>query len=220
VIIALALPITYFIALIPALSRSYASDLEEFRHLIQRSLQLSLMAVVPLLVGGTLLAGPIIGLLYGPAYAQSAAPFRILLWSAALVILRSTYTEALKGTGHQGADLRCALTSASINVGLNLLLIPRYGMLGAASATVAADVVWAAMAYYYFHRLLLPREPLPSVKAPLCGGLAMGGFLWLAQQMLWSERAVLAVVVYFLVLLAMGESTVRSWVRYLSKGAR
>jgi O-antigen/teichoic acid export membrane protein len=173
-----------------------------------------------MLVGGTLLAAPIIGLLYGPEYAQSAAPFRILLWSAALVILRSSYTEALKGTGYQGADLLCAVTSASVNVGLNLLLIPRYGMVGAASATVVADVVWAVMAYHYFHRLVLPREPLPSVKAPVCGGLAMGGFLWLAQPLLWSERAVLAVLIYFLVLLAMGETTVRSWVRYLYKGAR
>jgi O-antigen/teichoic acid export membrane protein len=213
VIIALALPMTYFIGLYPALARSYGSDRDEFRGLVRRSVELSAVFVVPLVVGGMLLAEPIIHLLYGPEYASSAGPFRILVWSAALVILRSTYAEALRATGYQKLDLRCAITSASFNVALNVLLTPRYGMLGAASATVTADVIWLAMAYYYFQRDVLTNEPLPSFKTPVLAGVVMAGFLWLAQPLVWSGRALIAVLIYLAILIATGDSTLRAALR-------
>lgn len=213
VTVALALPITYFIGLFPALSRTYAADRDAFRHLVVRSLQLCSILVVPLVVGGTLLAEPVIGLLYGRAYASSVRPFQILVWSAALVILRSSYAESLRATGHQNLDLRCAITSASLNVALNVLLIPRYGMVGAASATVAADVVWLAMAYYYFQRAVLPHELLPFLRGPLAAGIAMGVLLWLTQPLFWVGRACIGVLVYFGLLFLFGNTVVRSWLR-------
>ena len=123
---------------------------EEFRQLVRRTAELWLIFVVPLVVAGTFLAGPVIRFLYGTAYDNSAAPFRILLWSAALVVLRWVYMDSLRATGHQALDLRCAITSASLNVALNILLIPHFGMIGAASATVFADLVWFVMSYLLF----------------------------------------------------------------------
>ena len=41
--------------------------------------------------------------------------------------------------------LRTALVGLTVNVGLNLFVIPRYGGSGAAAATVAGEVVSAAM---------------------------------------------------------------------------
>jgi O-antigen/teichoic acid export membrane protein len=140
-------------------------------------------------------------------------PFRILVWSAALVILRSSYAESLRATGHQNLDLRCGITSASMNVLLNVLLIPRYGMVGAASATVAADVVWLVMAYYYFHRAVSPGQPLPSLRAPVTAGIAMAVLIWLAHPLFWVGRAFLGVLVYLGVLLLFGDPIVRSWLR-------
>lgn len=218
VIIALALPMTYFLGLYPALARSYVADRDEFRGLVRKSVELSAVFVVPLVVGGMLLADPIIGLLYGANYASSAAPFRILVWSAALVILRSTYAEALRATGHHKLDLRCALVSASLNVGLNLLLIPPYGMMGAASATVAADVVWLVMAYYYFRGRVLPEHGLPVLRGPVIGGIAMGLFLWFAEPLFWLARVLGGLAVYVLVLVA-ADSEMRSlgWLKALRR---
>ena len=217
-LIALALPLTYFIGLYPALSSAYArGDTAEFGQLARGSLHLSAVFVAPLVVGGTLLAAPIINLLYGPAYARSAAPFRILLWSAALVILRGTYAEALRAAGHHKLDLRCALASAASNVGLNLLLIPRYGMIGAASATVAADIVWLGMGYLFFRREIASRDALPSLKAPVCGALAMGAFLWVAQPVFWTGRAAISLCIYLAVLVLMGNASIRSGLRHLRR---
>jgi O-antigen/teichoic acid export membrane protein len=209
ILVGMSFPITYFSGLFPALSRFYVENREEFRRLVRRTVELWLLFVVPLVVGGTFLAGPIISLLYGTAYTNSVAPFRILLFSAALVVLRWVYMDSLRASGHQALDLRCAITSASLNVGLNILLIPRYGMIGAASATTLADVVWFVMAYYYFRRAVLPGEPLPSFRGPLIGGAGMAAVLWLAQPVVWWGRAILSLIVYLVVQALFGNLNLR-----------
>ena len=198
-LVGMSLPIAYFAGLFPALSRLYVENREEFRLLVRRTVELWLVFVVPLVVAGTFLADPVIRFLYGAAYGNSAAPFRILVWSAALVVLRWAYMDSLRATGHQALDLRCAITSASLNVALNILLIPRFGMIGAASATVFADLVWFVMSYYYFRRAVLPGEPFPPLAGPLLGGGAMCAFLWFTPSMNWPFRLLLSLLVYLLV---------------------
>jgi len=198
-LVGLSVALTYFAGLFPALSRLYVENREEFRLLVRRTAELWLVFVVPLVVAGTFLADPVIRFLYGAAYENSAAPFRILLWSAALVMLRWVYMDSLRATGHQALDLRCAITSASLNVALNVLLIPRFGMVGAASATVIADLVWFVMSYYYFRRAVMPGETFPPLAGPLLGGGAMCAVLWFTPSLDWPWRLVLSLVVYLAV---------------------
>ena len=151
----------------------------------------------------------VIRFLYGAAYANSAAPFRILVWSAALVILRWVYMDSLRATGHQALDVRGAVASACVNVGLNILLTPRFGMTGAASATAIADVVWFVMSYYYFRRAVLPRQSFPSLRGPLIGGVAMAAVLWSTHFMNWPLRAGLSLVVYVFAQVVFGDLNLR-----------
>ena len=44
--------------------------------------------------------------------------------------------------------------SAAINVSLNLLLIPRYGLNGAAAATALGSLVWNVLLSYFVYRRL------------------------------------------------------------------
>jgi O-antigen/teichoic acid export membrane protein len=96
-----------------------------------------------------------------------------------------------------------------VNVGLNILLIPRFGMTGAASATAIADVVWFVMSYYYFRRAVLPRESFPSLRGPLIGGVAMAAVLWFTRFMNWPLRAGLSLVVYLLAQVLVGNLNLR-----------
>lgn len=209
ILVGMSFPIAYFTGLFPALSRDYFENREDFRLLVRRTLDLWLHFVVPLVVGGTFLAEPVITFLYGPAYANSALPFKILLWSATMVTLRWVYMDSLRATGHQALDLRCAITSACLNVALNILLIPRYGMIGAASATTFADVVWFGMSIYYFRRAVLPGESFPSLRAPLLGGAAMAIVLWLTRTMIWPGRAALGLIAYFALQAVFGNFSLR-----------
>ncbi|MGC2112240.1 MAG: flippase [Candidatus Korobacteraceae bacterium] len=203
-LVGISVALTYFTGLFPVLSRAYVANREEFRHLVRGTVELGLGFVVPLVVVGTFLADPIVRFLYGSAYANAAAPFRILVWSAALVVLRWVYMDSLRATGHQNLDLRCAITSACLNVGLNILLIPRFGMIGAASATVFADLVWFVMSYYYFRRAVLSEETFPPLVGPLLGGSAMFVVLWFARPLYWPVQAILSLAVYLFIQVQFG----------------
>jgi O-antigen/teichoic acid export membrane protein len=92
---------------------------------------------------------------------------------------------------------------------LNILLIPRFGMTGAASATAVADVVWFVMSYYYFRRAVLPRESFPSLRGPLVSGVAMAAVLWWTRLMNWPLRAGLGLVVYLVAQVVVGNFNLR-----------
>ena len=147
---ALAIPLTYFVGLFPALARTYGENRQEFEAIIQRSLRVTAIFALPLGVGGTFFAAPIISILFGPEYANSIPAMQLLSWSATLIILRDTFRQGLIASGNQGLDLTSAGAAVFFNVILNIILIPRFGILGAATATIISEVVWLICFHIFF----------------------------------------------------------------------
>jgi Na+-driven multidrug efflux pump len=58
-----------------------------------------------------------------------------------LVVLRVTLRQYLAASGRQRLDLGCASAATAVNVGLNFLLIPSYGIIGAALATLVSEAI-------------------------------------------------------------------------------
>jgi O-antigen/teichoic acid export membrane protein len=214
VTVALQVPLTFFVGLFPALARSLGQSRVEFARLMDRSYRLCAIVALPLGVAGSVLAADIIQFLFAAPYGDSAEPFAVLIWSAVLVILRGSHRHALNAGGHQALDLRCALASGVVNVGLNLALIPRYGMLGSAAATVIGDAVWLALTMHFFHRHVMPMNPLPVLVRPALAAAAMGGFLWWMGFLPWMVRGAAGAAVYVALLLILGEPEVRRWLRF------
>lgn len=202
VTVALALPATWFVGLFPLLSRSWAEGTEAFGRVVRRSLGWSAAIALPIGVGGTFLASPIIRFLFGPAYIDAAPALQLLSWSAVLVVLRGTHRWALQAAGLLRVDLLCASLAAAFNVSLNLVLIPRYGIVGAATATVAAEAVWLVAVSLSFHRWLMPAGLLAPLARAALAALPMVVTFWLTGGLFWIIRGVLAVGVYGLAHLA------------------
>ncbi len=207
--VALALPTTYFLGLFPALSRCFVEGPEVFRTLVRRSLRLTAIVALPIGVGGAFLSEPIIGLLFGPAYLPAVVVAQVLSWSAVLVVLRGTFRQSLNASGHQRMDLACALTAVSLNVGLNLVLIPRHGIAGAAAAAVVSEAAWLALAAFFFNTRVARAGLLQPLAAPAIAASAMAGTLWLAQSTFWVVQACLGFVAYAAVLFVLYQG--RRW---------
>lgn len=111
----------------------------------------SLTATVGLIV----LAGILVPLL-GEAYAESVPLLRVL---GVVVLLRCLYylpADVLTGMGRQGLRTIIQLVVLATNVGLNLWLIPRFGVWGAAWSTLACEAalamaLWIALAVSVRH---------------------------------------------------------------------
>jgi O-antigen/teichoic acid export membrane protein len=88
---------------------------------------------------GLAIAAPLlIPLLYGQAYQPSVGPFLLLLPATALLSVYSTLSRYFMAIDRQQVNIITQLTSTTAKVGLNLWLIPRHGILGAAGASLAS----------------------------------------------------------------------------------
>ena len=201
----LAVSSTYFIGLLPVLSRQFVLEPTAFEQTIANSLRLTAVLAVPIVVGGALMAEPVIDLLFGPDYSRSAPVLKILIWSALAVILRGTLRQGFVSADQQALELRCALIAISFNVVLNIVLIPRFGIVGAAIATVVAEAIWFALLRYYFSKSVTTVRWMSVLWRPVVSGCAMAAFLIFTNAWPWMLSAFLATAVYGIVLFALGE---------------
>ena len=119
--------------------------------------------VVTLLAGLALLAiaPTAIPLVYGGQFVPSVTVFLILLPSGLFYTIHKVLGSSLSAHGMPQATLYAGLVSLPLTVGLNVLMIPRWGITGAAIASDIAYAVNAAVILVLFVRA--SRLPLPQI---------------------------------------------------------
>jgi len=142
-----SIPPAYARALYPILSRLHVRSVEEFAALARRSVRNILLLVVPIALLLSGLAQPVIVLLYGPNLAAGAASLRVLAWALVPMALATTLAQVLFSANKQAIDLRVNLMATVVSVGVGVLLVPRWGAVGAATAVVLSSGVYAALQY-------------------------------------------------------------------------
>ena len=95
-------------------------------------------------LGLGLLAPWLVRLLAAPEFAEADTVVAPLAFSGALLVAYTTLSIAATRANRTDRFWHVAAAGAIVNLVLNLLLIPDYGMRGAAAATVAAYAVLAA----------------------------------------------------------------------------
>jgi len=138
--------------LTPTLSHLFVDDRTAHRRLLARSLIASL--ALGALLGGLVawLAGPILLTLFGAKYAPGVQPLRILA-GGSLFVFSTWILHA--GAISTNLDRRLLLTTAvglTANVVLNVVFIPRWGISGAAWATVIAEAVTVGLLFVQIQR--------------------------------------------------------------------
>jgi O-antigen/teichoic acid export membrane protein len=133
--------------LTPRLSYLFVHDRAAHRGLLMRALLAS--AVLGLALGGIALraAHPILVTLFGATYEPAVAPLRILA-GGALFVFATWILHA--GAISTNLDRRLLVTTAvglAANVILNLVFIPRWGISGAAWATVVAEALTMSLLF-------------------------------------------------------------------------
>lgn len=88
----------------------------------------------------TLLAQPIVNILYGQAYAGAVRALRIIVWYTAFSYIGTARTVWILGERKEKTLLLINFCGAAANIGLNLLLIPRWGIEGAALASLVTQM--------------------------------------------------------------------------------
>ena len=120
---------------LPALSSVFDDD--ERRYGIARKYARTIILLGAAVgVGGTILAVPVIDVLFGEAFAGAGISSIILMVSAGMVYLTLAYGTPLLGWRRDRVYFKVLVGGAALNVVLNFALIPFYGIEGAAVATL------------------------------------------------------------------------------------
>ncbi|MBI5892276.1 MAG: flippase [Deltaproteobacteria bacterium] len=202
-VVLITVGIVYYLnAIFPTISRAAMDNTDMLRRIINTSIGGILTFFLPLAVAGNYLAGDIIKMLYGEKFIGGTAVLGILLWWPVVGGVVNTYIRTLIVCGKQRYIIWGALTTAVLNIILNIALIPVWSGVGAAIAKVGADLV-TFLFYFIVMKNIVEIPVFKILFCPLVSAIAM--FAYLKQDSIMNIwlGASLGLIIYFSILFLM-----------------
>jgi O-antigen/teichoic acid export membrane protein len=197
-------------SLFPFFSKfAHEKNNDQLEKLAKKSTLISLGLALPIVAGGIIIAGPLIRVIYGAEYLNSVSTFQVLLLNMILVFPGTILSGILIAQDKQKIFIKTGAIGAIINIILDLILIPIYGIVGSAIATSAVQIavngiyflevkktsslpIWKdikkillattimALVTFYMSHLLLP----------IISIVAVSGFVYFALLFLFKEELI------------------------------
>ena len=130
------IPSVFITVVFPIMCSAFVTSRDYFRNIYRRSMKYMAALIVPAAFGATWLSKDIVLLLYGKEFLPGANSFAWLMWAEVFVFLGIIYSSMLIAAGLQKYLFLYSVVGVAVNVVLNLLLIPRIGIEGAAIASL------------------------------------------------------------------------------------
>ncbi|MCK4753321.1 MAG: polysaccharide biosynthesis C-terminal domain-containing protein [Planctomycetes bacterium] len=128
----------------------HINDPKKIREYLYHKRPMILFAGAIVIAIGFLLTPKILGMIYGETYIESAAVLRVLLIGTLIYLYNVFYNPIMNALEKYKFIHLTNVVQVLLNVILNIVLIPIYGMIGAAVATVIAYACKAIMFEIYF----------------------------------------------------------------------
>lgn len=139
-----------------------------------------LLICIPVVVGLSVLAKPIIDIMTTPAYYEGYRIVPLVVFGAFFVGLAQRFQSPLTYYKKTNLVMGCTVVAALLNIGLNFLLVPKYGYIAAAATTLACYV-------FFFLLMVLASRNFFVWEFPF-------KFLWKAVGASW----VMGITVYYI----------------------
>lgn len=140
--VSVAIIASVFPAIIRTKDHSISLYYERLQKLFDIMVWLSLCAAIPM----TFMSTAVVAFLFGDVFAPAGAVLSIHIWAAVFVFLGVVSNKWLVAENRGGLVFHRSLLGMTTNILLNLLLIPAYGPIGAAIATVVSQAAAVLLA--------------------------------------------------------------------------
>jgi len=128
-------PQLIMITLYPVMARAAHADVASLRRLYHRTVAGFTALAVPI-VAATYWLGPwLLGRLFGRDFVAADPGLQMLIWSTAFLYVALAGGHLLISVGWERVSMGAWIAGTVLNIGLNLVWIPRWGFVGAALAT-------------------------------------------------------------------------------------
>ncbi|MDT8283068.1 MAG: flippase [Gammaproteobacteria bacterium] len=134
----------------PTISSAYAAgDAKELQLIVKRASRFAVIFSLPIAVLLITFGQQLLSLVFGEEYTAAYAPLIILTLAHLFNAAMGSVALTLNMTGHEKLTFRSQLFAVIFNVLLNIILIPFFGIVGAAVATAVAIVI--SNSFLVFH---------------------------------------------------------------------
>lgn len=141
----LLVPGVFGALLLPMMANALAQGREVASRRLSMSTSYLVALTAPLVAFGVLFAHEIIALLYGAAFAPAAFVFAGCLAAGAIATACQAASSYLLGADRQRTLMTIVLACSVVKLGLDIVLIQRYGLGGAVAAYAATNALSSAL---------------------------------------------------------------------------
>jgi O-antigen/teichoic acid export membrane protein/glycosyltransferase involved in cell wall biosynthesis len=160
----LVVPVILYTAWLPRLVSAFTFSPENLRRVARPAIEAVTILSLPVGIGAAVIAGPMITLIYGPAYAGSIPVFAILALTVVPMYMNITMYNLLIASNRQVVWTRALAAACVINPILNLFLIRLFqhnfqnGAVGAAVSLLVTELLMVIFGLTQIHGLLQPES--------------------------------------------------------------
>ncbi len=152
------IPSAFAASLLAGFSAFFVSSRELLNKTFERSVYYLNMIAIPLAAGIVVLAPKIIPAVY-PGYQAAILPLQILMISLIFLFLTFPIGSLLSAAGRQRRNTANLTVTVVVSIILNIILIPRWQAVGAATASLVSTVV-----YLFLGSIVVPQLLTVSLK--------------------------------------------------------
>jgi O-antigen/teichoic acid export membrane protein len=152
--------------------------IEASREFITKFTRYYLLIGVPVVVGLSVLAAPVVALLCAPEYYSGFKIVPLVVSAAFIIGIISSFTVGL--TFHKRTDLLmyCSLAAVVFGIGINLVLIPQFGYMGAAATSLITWVIDLILVIVISRRFFVWNFPFKDLAKIALASLIMGAAVY------------------------------------------
>ncbi len=180
----IAFPAMFAGLMTPLLAEQFScNDRARFRVILQRAFDFLLLVALPI-VGGTLIvANKLMVLISGPAFAASGDVLRVLIFATGSIFVGMLFGNTIVAVGAQRRMIGVYAVVAVASLAGYLLLIPAFGMWGAAGMTLATELSITLSSMYVVGRATGVRPSLTVVARALLAAVCMVATLFFVRHL-------------------------------------
>lgn len=178
-------------SLFPGLSRMHVSAPQHLPEMVARLLRLVWFISVPIMLTTITIVRPAILLLFTTEYSASILIAQILALAIVPAFLSRLLYRIILASNNERTTLRIAAINSVIGVGLNLLLIPSMGLVGASIATISAECAGFLQNLYFVHNRVVKISLWQTMGKPFLSAMSAAATYWWIRQ--WNEYIALIV---------------------------
>ncbi|HXV13735.1 MAG TPA: oligosaccharide flippase family protein [Candidatus Krumholzibacteria bacterium] len=145
-------PGTVWPLVMAGMSEAFARDRKSLRRAVSTYYRMLFALCAPICVAGAVAGGRFVEVLYGPAMQPAAVPAQLFFVIFTVSFLSTPLSMALYVLEKTHVNLVIYLLLAVLNVGLDIVLIPRFGVYGAIVPVAIAILLQPVLYYVAVHR--------------------------------------------------------------------